>query len=92
MLLAGAPPANATPPAAVFAPPVMLMTGEDSLGHRRMYPSPVMFDVDGDKKLDIVIGDLSGNLTISRRLEGNLWSKSEAMKMADGKKLKFSNW
>lgn len=82
----GAPP---TPP--TFATPVRLLEGERFLGAGRMYPSPVMFDVDGDGKLDMVIGDLVGKLTFSKRVDGR-WQESQPLRDVDAKPLRFNNW
>ena len=75
-----------------FEAPVRLMAGDRAMGSKRLYPSPVMFDVDGDKRADLVIGDLWGKLTMSRRGTGEAWGESKPLKGADGKELKFHNW
>lgn len=56
-----------------------------------MYPSPAVFDVDGDGVLDVVIGDLAGRVTWARRAGAGLEAE-QALKSADGKNLKFHNW
>ena len=76
----------------MFEAPVRLMAGERAMGSKRLYPSPVMFDVDGDKRADLVIGDLFGRLTVSRRGAGEAWGESKPLEGADGKPLKFHNW
>jgi hypothetical protein len=65
--------------------------GETLDGRDRLYPSPGMHDVDGDGKLDIVIGDLRGYLTVTKRTADG-WSAEENLLGADGKPLKFNNW
>lgn len=74
-----------------FEAPVRLMAGDAHMGAKRLFPSPVLFDVDGDGKAEMVIGDLIGKLTVSHR-EGDTWSAPEPLKGADGKPLKFHNW
>ena len=79
----------------VFAAPVRIKAGEAFLGQGRYYPSPVLHDIDGDKHLDIVIGDLFGRVTVARRVpaEDGLRVKAEtALKNRNGKPLKFHNW
>ncbi|MBL6720365.1 MAG: hypothetical protein ISQ08_03045 [Planctomycetes bacterium] len=74
-----------------FAPPA-LMTGADKpLGGTKMYPSPAAHDVDRDGKLDLVLGDLPGRITWSRRgTEG--MEREQPFEKTDGTQLNFSNW
>ncbi|MGE3166615.1 MAG: hypothetical protein AB7O52_17070 [Planctomycetota bacterium] len=74
-----------------FEAPVRLMAGEKPMGGDRLYPSPVLHDVDGDGVADMVIGDLVGNLTVSKRVAG-AWLAPTPLTAADGKPLKFNNW
>ena len=95
LLAAGGPePTMDTPSGkrAAFEAPVQLMAGDRPMGSGRLYPSPAMLDVDGDKRADLVIGDLFGKLTVSRRGAGEAWGESKPLKGADGKQLKFHNW
>jgi hypothetical protein len=78
-----------------FARPVRLKAGELLLGEGRLYPSPVLQDVNGDSRLDIVVGDLMGILTVALRLPGDgpaRFGPETRLKGADGKDLKFHNW
>lgn len=77
-----------------FAPPVRILAGEDHLGQDRLYPSPQFHDVNGDGRLDIVIGDLFGNVTFAPRLAGDAvaFGPEQPMLRADGEELKFNNW
>lgn len=78
-----------------FAAPVRLMAGEQPMGEGRLYPSPTLFDLDGDGVAEMIIGDLFGKLTVSKRIAGEdttVWSEPEPLMGADGKALKFSNW
>ena len=86
-VVAGAGPDSS----ALFEAPVRIEAGDKHMGAKRLYPSPVLFDVDGDGKTEMIIGDLIGNLTVSER-EGDTWSAPEPLKGADGKPLKFHNW
>ena len=67
------------------------MAGSEGMGLKRLYPSPVFHDVDGDGRDEIVIGDLPGKLTYCKRT-GNSWSEEKPLKAANGKQLKFHNW
>ncbi len=80
-----------TDSAATFEAPVQLMAGDQTMGRKRLYPSPAMFDLDGDKKPEMIIGDLIGNLTVSRRA-GKTWGEPEPLRSKDGEPLRFHNW
>src|SRR5262245_51155141 len=83
-----------TPPAR-FAAPVLLRAGEKPMGARRLYPSPVLHDLNGDGRADIVIGDLRGRITVALRLAGDgpaLFEPDEPLLARDGKPLDFHNW
>lgn len=75
-----------------FAAPVRIMAGEAFLGAGRYYPSPVLHDVDGDKQLDIVVGDLFGKVTYARRISATKFAAEQPLQDRDGKPLKFHNW
>ena len=76
-----------------FAAPVRLKAGAEFMGGKRLYPSPVFHDVNGDGQLDIVIGDLRGHLTVSLRRGAAMDFAAETRLMsADGRLLKFHNW
>jgi hypothetical protein len=60
-----------------------------------LYPSPVLYDVNGDGKRDLIIGDLQGYLQFAERDSSGAstnWSTSKMMQDANGKDIKFSNW
>jgi hypothetical protein len=46
-----------------FAAPVRIEAGAKLLGENRLYPSPMLHDVNGDGLLDVVVGDLRGKIT-----------------------------
>jgi len=76
-----------------FAAPQRILAGEAHLGAGRLYPSPVLHDVDGDGLLDIVVGDLPGRVTFAPRVAGKLAFGTEKPFLdRDGKPLKFHNW
>lgn len=85
-------PAPKTP---AFERPAQIRSGTAPLGHDRVYPSPVFHDLDGDGVLDIVLGDLPGNVTVTKRTaEGDptALGKTVPVPAADGKPLDFENW
>ncbi|GAB4150698.1 MAG: hypothetical protein Fur0037_19310 [Planctomycetota bacterium] len=91
--LAAAAIAGTASAQARFAEPVRLMAGEKFLGHGRLYPSPVFWDVDGDGRLDVVVGDLPGRLTFAlRRGEGLDFEPERKLTDAKGKQIDFHNW
>jgi hypothetical protein len=78
-----------------FDAPVLLMAGDQPMGKGILYPSPVLYDLDGDKSPELIIGDLPGNLRIAQKLPGDdltAWSELTKLQSADGKDIKFSNW
>ena len=88
-------PSAAQSTSEIFAPPVRLKAGDKLLGEKRLYPSPVFHDVDGDGLADIVVGDLRGVLTFAARQPGDgpaTFAAEKAVPGADGKGLKFNNW
>lgn len=95
-LLAACAVAAVALPAQTFEPPTLLKAGDKAIGYElngreRLYPSPVLHDVDADGARDLVIADLFGNLTWCKGgKEG--WGEEKLLNGADGKPLKFSNW
>jgi hypothetical protein len=81
-----------TESSANFAAPVRLMAGDAYLGEYRMYPSPALHDWNGDGRLDVVIGDLPGRVTVALRAEDGSLGSDERVKGRDGELLDFGNW
>ena len=81
------------PEAAKFAPPVQLTAGgKNHTGI--LYPSPTLYDVDGDGARELLIGEIFGTITVSDRAEdgaATAWTKARPMKV-DGKPIKLNNW
>ena len=80
---------------AKFAAPERIKAGEVFLGEGRLYPSPVLHDVDGDKQLDVVIGDLFGKVTFACREATRpavMLGAEQQLKDRSGEQLKFHNW
>ena len=78
-----------------FAAPVRIRAGDAFLGEERLYPSPVLHDVDGDGLADIVVGDLFGKVTVARRLAAKspaAFGAEKPINDRDGKPLRFHNW
>ena len=80
--------------AARVAAPERIRAGDAFLGAGRYYPSPVLYDVDGDQRLDIVVGDLMGRVTVARRWAGKApaFLAEKPLPDRDGKPLRFHNW
>ena len=78
-----------------FKPPVRVLAGEAFLGEERLYPSPVVHDVDGDGRLDLLVGDLWGRITVALGQPGDgtpTYGAENPLLAADGEELKFNNW
>ena len=81
------------PEPAQFAPPIQLL--RDGANHTGiLYPSPVLYDLDGNGQRELVIGDLKGHITFSQRVadgEDHQWTAAEQLQ-SQGKPLKLDNW
>jgi hypothetical protein len=79
-----------------FEAPERIMAGKDPAGHElngraRLYPSPGLHDITGDGELEMVIGDLRGQVTYMTRTKDG-WSEEKLLMATDGNPLKFHNW
>ena len=82
-----------------FHAPEMIMVGELPLNKqaRQMYPSPVMFDVDNDNRVELVVGDIFGSLNVYENENPSasgdpVWSEHVRLQSTDGQPIKVSNW
>ena len=85
---------QSTPGRATFAKPVPLMDGKSVLGAELRYPSPALHDLDGDGKLELVVGDLTGRVHIASAAGGaseTQWTELTPLQ-SDSEDLKFNNW
>lgn len=81
-----------TPPQ--FSPPIRLMSEDNPLGRKKMYPSPRLYDIDRDGQDELVIGDLPGRVTVAEKVQGAgpaQWGPLEPF-MSGKRALKFRNW
>ena len=78
-----------------FAAPVRLQAGDAYMGEGRLYPSPVLHDIDGDHRIDMVVGDLFGRVTVAHRTSDQqkvIFGAEKKLKDRSGKPLRFHNW
>ncbi len=96
LLTAGLFAQESAPPGAkaLFADPVELTAG-DAPFEDQLFPTPVLYDLDGDQQDELVVGDLFGNLFACEPLEAEgqarQWSARSAW-LADGEPLRLNNW
>jgi hypothetical protein len=83
---------NAAAQSPQFANPVRLQAGDHLLGESRLYPSPACYDINGDGRLDVFIGDLMGHVTFALRHQDGSFGNEQKLKDAEGKILDFGNW
>ncbi len=80
---------------AKFSGPTRLMAGDKLLGEKRLFPSPVFHDMNGDGLDDIVVGDLIGRMTVALRKPGAgpaVYGAETKLMAVDGKEVDFHNW
>ena len=78
-----------------FAAPERIRAGDAFAGEGRLYPSPVLHDVDGDGRLDLVVGDLRGMVTVALRTSSKApvtFGAEKPLEDRGGRPLKFHNW
>ncbi len=72
------------------APEVVLFEGAGLA--RQSYPTPILQDLDGDGKPELVVGDLPGRMRFAQRAGGELeWTKLNDMKCGKDP-LRLNNW
>ena len=83
----------------LFHAPEMIMVGQLPLNNkaRQMYPSPVLFDVDRDDRVELVVGDIFGSLNVYENENPSasgdpVWSENVRLQSTDGQPIKVSNW
>ena len=78
-----------------FGDPTRLKAGDAFLGEKRLFPSPVFHDINGDGLQDIVVGDLIGRMTVALRKPGPgpaVYGAETKLMDVDGKQIDFHNW
>ena len=88
--------ALADPPKPQFDPPVRLTADGRPINQteKLLYPSPVLLDIDGDTRVELVVGDLWGKLRVypAAGKRGELaWGKGANLQVK-GKDLTVPNW
>tara|TARA_R110002126_G_scaffold4409_23_gene23264 strand:- start:4462 stop:4752 length:291 start_codon:yes stop_codon:yes gene_type:complete len=73
-----------------FEAPIQLETTGESFD-TLVYPTPVLQDLNGDGKAELVIGDLIGNLFRCDAQSDGKWGAMKPME-AEGEPLKLNNW
>ena len=86
-------------PNTIFEPPVQLMVAGKPLNAvaKQRFPSPALFDVDGDGQTELVTGSLMGSVHVYENSNPTgkgdpVWASSTTLKDADGKPIRTSNW
>lgn len=73
-----------------FAAPTELTGGGEAF-RGMIYPSPTLYDIDGDGQNELVIGDLRGFVWVSERGQDGNFAEKKQLEV-DGQPLKFHNW
>jgi len=83
-------------PAATFEPPVRLKAGDAFIdtGADIAYSGPSVFDLDGDGKRDLLVGNFRGHVQVFRNVGDDAARRFEAKGFleADGKVVEIPNW
>ena len=75
-----------------FEAPVELLAGGKAI-QGAAYPSPTLYDLDGDGQRELVVGDLVGNIFVSKKSEKDSAQWGELGRLeADGEPIKLNNW
>jgi hypothetical protein len=84
---------TAQDPAKFDAPVELTADGKPMRGI--YYPSPTLQDIDGDKRRELLIGDLPGRIRVLQpgaQRGGTGWGEIEFLKAKGGENLKLNNW
>ena len=83
----------------IFESPVRLKVAGAPLNTKAKvrFPSPAIFDVDGDGQAELVIGSLMGSVGVYENLNTSgtgdpEWDSQEPLKDSKGKRIRTSNW
>ena len=81
----------------LFEAPVRLMSDGKPLEARDPFPSPAIYDIDGDGVNEMTIGGLRGNIEIfedsNKSGQGEpIWESRGSLKDSDGKRIQLTNW
>ena len=81
----------------LFEAPVRLMSDGKPLEARDSFPSPAIYDIDGDGVNEMTVGGLRGNLEVfedsNKSGQGEpIWKSRGSLKDSDGKRIKLTNW
>ncbi|MEM1422631.1 MAG: hypothetical protein AAGH64_01380 [Planctomycetota bacterium] len=82
--------AGETPDARLFEAPVEIETAGRTF-EQTVYPSPAVFDLDGDGAVELYVGDLFGFIQVAHPTPDG-WARAKKMKDKSGNDLKFDNW
>jgi len=82
-----------------FMAPRMVMLGDEPLNSstNQMYPSPAIYDIDGDGKPNLVVGDIRGRLFYyaNQNQSGTgepVWTAPIQLTQHDGEAVSVPNW
>ena len=83
----------------LFEPPVILQVKGAPLNSvvKKRFPSPGIFDVDGDGQTELVVGDLMGGVGVYQNLNTSgtgdpAWGPREELKGIEGDAIETPNW
>ncbi|MDB2687430.1 protein-disulfide reductase DsbD N-terminal domain-containing protein [Mariniblastus sp.] len=81
----------------LFEAPVRLMSDGKPLEARDPFPSPAIYDIDGDGVNEMTVGGLRGNLEVfedsNKSGKGEpIWKSRGSLKDSDGNRIKLTNW
>lgn len=90
--------AVAQTPNGTFDAPQIIKVGDQPMNHngRIMYPSPAIFDIDGDGENELILGSIMGSIHVcenSNKKTGDpVWSKPVALQNDKDVNLRLNNW